>query len=78
MAVNWTAEQIQYGSVTQIIFKVIDTNKSIGINGSIGGSPETDDLVQWVKDSIGNDIVQEYETEAQNIDDSIPEFPFPV
>jgi hypothetical protein len=78
MAVNWTAEQIQYGSVTQIIFKVIDTNKSMGINGSIEGSPETDDLVQWVKDSIGNDAVQEYETEAQNIDDSIPEFPFPV
>ena len=78
MAVNWTAEQIQYGSVMQIIFKVIDTNKSMGINGSIEGSPETDDLVQWVKDSIGNDTVQEYETEAQNIDDSIPEFPFPV
>jgi len=78
MAVNWTAEQIQYGSVTQVVFKVIDTNKSIGINGSIEGSPETDDLVQWVKDSIGNDTVLEYETEAQNIDDSIPEFPFPV
>ncbi len=78
MAVNWTAEKIQYGSVTQIIFKVIDTNKSIGIEGSIEGSPETDDLVQWVKTSIGSDIVEEYEIEAQNIDDSIPDFPFPV
>ena len=78
MAINWNAQKITYGTVTQVKFSVIDNNKTIGIHGSIEGSPEDENLVQWVKDSIGFDAVAEYEREAQEIEEALPEFPFPI
>ena len=78
MTINWNAQKITYGTVTQVKFSVIDNNKTIGIHGSIEGNPEDSDLVQWVKDFIGSNAVAEYEREAQEIEEALPEFPFPI
>lgn len=74
MAITWTAKKIDNG-VEQIKFKVKSDSKSIGLMGvmPIDESEETTEpLVDWLKAKLGSKLVSEFETTAENIDDSPP------
>ena len=77
MAITWTAKKIDNG-VEQIMFKVKSDSKSIGIMGAVPPNDDettTDPLVDWLKAKLGSSMVSEFETEAENIDDTPPTSP---
>ena len=77
MAITWTAKKIDNG-VEQIKFKVKSDSKSIGIMGTVPldeFEETTEPLVDWLKAKLGTKLVSEFETEAENIDDTPPTSP---
>ena len=74
MAITWTAKKIDNG-VEQIKFNVKSDSKLIGITGAVPLNDDettTDPLVDWLKAKLGSKLVSEFETEAENIDDTPP------
>jgi len=77
MAITWTAKKIDNG-VEQIKFKVKSDSKSIGLMGvmPIDESEETTEpLVDWLKTKLGTKLVSDFESEAENMDETTPPDP---
>ena len=77
MAITWTAKKIDNG-VEQIKFKVKSDSKSIGLIGTmtIDESEETTEpLVDWLKAKLGTKLVSDFESQAENMDETIPPIP---
>tara|TARA_Y200000002_G_C22589525_1_gene624571 strand:+ start:870 stop:1106 length:237 start_codon:yes stop_codon:yes gene_type:complete len=77
MAITWTAKKIDNG-VEQIKFKVKSDSKSIGLMGTVPLNDDetaTEPLVDWLKAKLGSKLVSEFETTAENIDDTPPTLP---
>jgi len=74
MAITWTAKKIDNG-VEQIKFKVKSDSKSIGIMGTVPldeFEETTEPLVDWLKAKLGTKLVSDFESQAENIDDTPP------
>ena len=78
MAFTWTAKKLNT-EVEQVQFKVISDSKKMGIFGTISLAEDetpSDPLVDWVKASLGNSMVTQFEDEAAAINDVPPTRPF--
>jgi len=75
MTINWIAKLKNINGIEQIHFSVRDTEKTNKISGSIClDDDETieGNLVQYLKNKLGAELVSEYENEAENIIDELP------
>lgn len=72
--VQWTANQIQNNGVFYILWTAKDSSKQMGINGTTELTEEYtgNNLVNFLKEKLGENLVQNFESEAQSIADSLP------
>jgi hypothetical protein len=72
--IQWTANQIQNNGNFYISWTVKDSQKQMGINGTTELSEEYtgDNLVDFLKETLGNKLVESFEDDATNISDSLP------
>lgn len=72
--IQWNAKQIQNNGNFSIVWTVKDTEKQLGINGSTELPEEYTgtDLVEHLKEILGEGLVTSFEQEAVEIYDTIP------
>ena len=75
MAVTWTVKKINVNGLEQVKFTVKSDSKSMGIKGVTEIQEDestTEPLEDWLKAKLGSNVVSTFETDATNIDDTLP------